>query len=323
MNDSFIEPEGYVAYSKDESNRRNSTSGGIFWEIARYVITNKGVVYGAAYDERNKVLHVRAENLEGIERMRGSKYVQSEVQGIFEKVQIDLQSERLVLFCGTPCQVAGLKKFLNRNYDKLICIDFFCLGIPSPKIWNEYIDGVDKEIAVKHITFKDKKFGWHNWSMLIQGQKKTIREPGRLNPYMQAYLKHLTVRESCFCCPYRKIKHASDITVADAWGIERFAPNMDDDKGTSAVVLQTKKGKSLFESIDNIVKENVEIKQIVQGNPFAENAIMKNPSRAKFFDYYYSNGLQSALKKYAVNTSEFHRRLKLVRWGIKMRCKKK
>jgi coenzyme F420-reducing hydrogenase beta subunit len=294
-----IKIKGYIAYSKNLENRLLSTSGGLFYELAMYVLNSDGIVYGAVFDDNYQVVHVRADDLTMVGKMRGSKYVQSQLGKSFVSVKQDLRGGHLVLFTGTPCQIAGLKGYLGKNHDNLLCIDFICLGVPSPMIWSKYLDVFHKRTNIRKIIFKDKRIGWSKWTFLIESNDDIFREPGSINYYMQAYLRHLCIRPSCYNCAFRKIEHESDITIADCWGIENIKPKLNDEKGISAVLVQTTMGKKYLKKIlDKIVIEETEVATLLKGNPYATKPIAINEKRSSFFQSYYRHGIKFTLKKF-------------------------
>lgn len=271
--------------------RMCSSSGGVFSQLAESVINNHGVVFGASFDSRWNVHHVFVEALKDLSRLRGSKYVQSRIADSYQKVKFFLKANRLVLFSGTPCQIAGLKRFLGREYDNLLTVDVACHGIPSPKIWNLYLSELANRLlpdsVVTSVNFRDKSKGWKSYYMQVSletsSEKKCYSVPFYEDWYMKVFLKNLILRPSCANCPARCGKSGSDMTIADFWGIESMCPDLDDDKGTSIVLINSIKGRELFERLKNDYRI-VDFSSICKFNPCFIDSFKPHPLRSFFFD---------------------------------------
>lgn len=250
----LLEPNGpivsYTAKNTDEQIRSTSSSGGIFTPIAESIISAGGVVYGARFNDQCEVHHAKAETKDELKTFRRSKYVQSRIGSTYKEIETLLKEGRKVLFSGTPCQVAGLRNFMRKDYDNLITLDIVCHGVPSPKIWREYVAQLPME-GVADILFKDKSTGWRGYSFALKNAdgKTLYIEQASKNKYLSAFSRNLTLRPSCFNCPAKLGRSHSDITLADFWGVEKIHPNMDDNKGTSIVLCNTDKGKKLVGSL--------------------------------------------------------------------------
>lgn len=258
----------YAAYHKDEKIRRESSSGGVFTAIAEQVIGEGGVVFGARFDENWEVKHDYTETIEGLAAFRGSKYVQSRIEDNFQKAEVFLKAGRKVLFSGTPCQIAGLKRFLNKEYDNLLAVDFICHGVPSPKVWRMYLKETiarqcekntvssdpkslfsGRDARVEGITFRDKRLGWKKYSFALtlsttngSGEKNTVSlcEVFTKNIFMRGFLNNLYLRPSCYDCPAKQFKSGSDITIGDYWGVNRISNLLlDNDKGINVCTIQS------------------------------------------------------------------------------------
>lgn len=241
-------PKSYACKVNDEGLRADSSSGGVFTILARKIISHRGVVFGACFKADWSVIHDYATTITELKRFRGSKYVQSDVGDSYQKVKAFLQEGRIVLFSGTPCQVAGLNHFLGKNYTNLYTIDIVCHSIPSPAVWQRYLGEIQSGKAITHITFRDKIAGWHNYGLAISSDETIIEQGSKeQNLYMRAFLSNLIVRPSCFACPARNYTSGSDIMLADCWGLEKYHPELDDDKGMSQALILTEKGSMLFE----------------------------------------------------------------------------
>ena len=270
-------PKAFAAFSRDEHERQSSSSGGIFSLLAEQVLECGGAVFGAemAADCRS-VNHSATESPEELCRLRGSKYLQSTIGSTYAQAKEFLDAGRRVLFSGTPCQIEGLKSFLKKDYDNLLCVDVICHGAPSPKLWEKYIDYREHQAgaAVQRTIFRHKKYGWKSYAVLLEFSNNTAYEQILSKDlYMQMFLQDLCLRPSCYDCKFKKLHRVSDITLADFWGCERVCPEMDDDRGLSAVLIHSDKGQKAFEGIqDQCVSRQVECSQIAAGNP----ALMKS-----------------------------------------------
>lgn len=207
----------YAVYCTDQAVRLASSSGGLYSLLATKVLAEGGVVFGARFDASWQVELGYTEDQAGLEVLRGSKYVQARVGDAYRDVRRFLEDGRQVLFCGTPCQVAGLRHFLRRDYDRLLLVDFVCHGVPSPRVWQDYL----KEVAS------------------AEGGYSAL---AKKDAYMRGFISGMTLRPSCYGCKSKNGRSHSDLTLADFWGIERLAPEMDDDRGVSMLMVNTEKG---------------------------------------------------------------------------------
>lgn len=250
------EPKAYAAYSKDEMMRLSSSSGGIFTELAKVVLQQGGAVFGAAYNERFEVVHICVENEEDLAKLRGAKYAQSDLRGVFTQVRQKLDEGQEVLFSGTPCQVGGLMAFLHKDYSNLLTVDFICHSVPSPMVWCEYVNyraeqDNNGELPTM-INLRSKKTGWsrYQYSNLFEyanGSNNTTKSSESL--YMKLFVSGYISRESCRNCRFKGYNRVSDLTLGDFWGIWDIASEMDDNNGTSVILIQSKHGEILFRQI--------------------------------------------------------------------------
>lgn len=220
-------PDVFAAYSARE--RRRSSSGGMFYAIARYVIGKGGVVFGAAYDKDLRVRHIAAADMAGLEQLRGSKYVQSHVGDAFKEAAAYLKQGRLVYFTGTPCQIAGLKSFLRRRYDNLLTSDLVCHGVPSQWLFDKHLQYLSwrEGSKVTSYSFRDGKYWTIREKVDYADGKVSCEFDGNRSPYLYAFGLGYTYRRSCFDCKFARIPRQGDITLADYWGVGRFHPQMD------------------------------------------------------------------------------------------------
>lgn len=291
------DPKVYAVKIKDEESRKNSTSGGMFTAISNYILSSGGVVYGATYDDNMKVVHSRLTDTKERDNAKGSKYVQSNIENIFEQVKKDLK-DKIVLFTGTPCQNASLKQYLSKS-DSLYLCDIVCHGVPSPLMWEERVKLLSKKGKVVDYYFRDKINGWHTHTEKVIYENKIDYKSNLSQMGKEIFYSHLILRPSCHTCPFTSIKRVSDITIGDFWGIDKVMPDFDDNKGVSLVLLNTKKGLELFNKVKNdlIVRES-NTKDCLQ--PQLMYPSKPNPKREQFFKDYNKYGYEYVLKKYAV-----------------------
>lgn len=251
--DHYEIPFIYAAYSRNENTRIDSTSGGMFSELAIAFFQNKNYVSGAIFNDNHTVSHILTDDITRLPELRSSKYVQSEVSTIFPQIKKVLNAQKKVLFCGTPCQVAGLLNYLGGDKSNLTTIDFICRGVNSPKVFLSYMNMLEREYNAKAISikFKNKRWGWHRFSMRVffsNGKEYCLDRYHDL--FFIGYLQYGNFcRRSCYQCKFKGFPQFSDITLADFWGIEKLDITMDQDKGTSLVLINSRKGNYLFNSI--------------------------------------------------------------------------
>lgn len=247
-------PAVYAMYHGDESVRRKSSSGGAFSALTDYVFGCGGVVFGAAYDADFKVVHGMASTPEEALKFRTSKYSQSLMTGIFAKVREELETGKMVLFSGTPCQVEGLKCYLRKPYDNLITCDIICTSVPSPKLFGRYLRFLEHryDSKVAAINMKDKTIGWHknqNGIRVTFANGKSVFRNADTNLWNTAFNGALASRPSCYKCRFANMNRPGDFTIGDYWGIENVHPEWDSDHGVSLVLVNTAKGSEVFEQI--------------------------------------------------------------------------
>ena len=313
-----------AAVNSDKSVRLASSSGGIFTLLAERTIDNGGVVFGAAFDENWDVKHICIDSKSELPKLRGSKYVQSIIGNCYKEAKTHLSAGKEVLFSGTPCQIAGLKKFLHKEYKNLKTVDVVCHGAPSPMVWRMYLDEVSSMYNIAQITdikFRDKTEGWKNFSLSIkykdkEGAEKTFRETLNENVFMRCFLSNLCLRPSCYACPARDGKSGSDITLADLWGAENICPESDDDKGVSLILLRNKEF-----SLPGFVKKEIEYSKAVMYNPSIESDVALPDKRDRFFRLLHRGGILKATVK-CTTKSRFEVLIEKIIWNIKNRVLK-
>lgn len=296
-------PRSYAAYNINNEERLLSSSGGIFCLIAELVIENGGLVVGASYDGGFKVIHTIVNNTSDIPRLRGSKYVQSDINGSYAEVENQLISGKQVLFSGTPCQIGGLKSYLKNDYNNLICQDIICHGVPSPKVWDKYLKMRIAQAGsnIIYINLREKSSGWKTYSVSFKFENgKIYKKQFRKDLMMNVFLRNLCLRRSCYQCYYKTLHRQSDITLADYWGIHESMPEMDDDKGTSLVIINSSKGQKLFDEIkEKIVFCQTDINDIgKKHNKAALSSVPCDHRRSEFFSLLDTVSFNSLAHKY-------------------------
>lgn len=294
-------PEAYAIINSDEKIRLESSSGGVFSAIAEKVVEQNGIVFGVKLNKNQVAIHSFTDNLEGLSEFRGSKYVQSDIGKSFLECKSFLEQGRYVLFTGTPCQIEGLKKFLGKNYENLLCMDIICHGVPSPKLWKHYVNFQEKKLASRVVktAFRRKFDGWKQFSLSFTfANDSEYCASLNKDSYLQLFLKDVCLRESCYQCSSKKLNRVSDITVADFWGIQNELPEMDDDKGTSFVLVHSEKGKKIISELENcrIKKINAEIG--IKYNPSMIKSVTKPKLRRSFYSDLEKLPFEKLVKKY-------------------------
>lgn len=280
------EPKILASWNLNENIRNDSSSGGVFTTLANHIIDNKGVVFGAAFDNNLSLHHIEADTKEKISKLRGSKYLQSKIGTTYKEAKKYLKSGRKVLFSGTPCQIAGLCLYLGKHYENLYTVGLVCHGVPSPKVFKKYTQFLEKKYnsIIKSINFRDKSKGWKRYSTKIKFDNGFIY-CNILNKdiFMRAFLSNLCLRPSCHNCKFTNIKRVSDITIGDFWGINRYKSSLDDDKGISLLLINSKKGQEIFnECNNNLFYEECDIEKSMQHN--LKGPSIASANREKFFE---------------------------------------
>lgn len=316
--DSEHEPRKvYAAKNEDEGIRLKSSSGGVFTLLAEKIIEDGGVVFGARFNENWEVIHDYTYTIEGLEPFRGSKYVQSAIGESYKQAETFLKTGRKVMFTGTPCQIAGLRKFLRKDYKNLLAVDFVCHGVPSPLVWRMYLKeeiarqgeaGKNSVLAspkdapvLTGVNFRDKSVGWKKYSFVLSfskasavGEQNTVLSSVFTeNDYMRAFLSNLSLRPSCFNCSSKAGKSGADITIGDFWGIETVLPELDDDRGLSLLMLNTELGSKHFTSINCQLVE-VNISDATMSNSAYRLAVPRPVNRDYFFSALVKRGFATA-----------------------------
>lgn len=275
----------YVGYAIEDEIKENSSSGGIFTLFANYILENNGIVIGAAFDDNNKLNHIAITKENELIKLKGSKYLQSNLGDIFKYVSENIHDKK-ILFVGVPCQVAGLKTFLKKEYENLICIDLICHGVPSPKLFDKYVKELEKKENDKLVNynFRDKSTGWDTYSNTATFKNSKITELQTENKYMKLFLSDVALRKSCFNCNFKLGNKYSDITLGDFWGVQNYYPKMYNKKGVSAIIINTVKGEKAFNKIkDYLEYQECNLEEIVTGNPSLKKSVDYNKKNKDMF----------------------------------------
>lgn len=299
----------YALRLSDEEELWKSQSGGAFTAFAQYILKKEGVVYGAAFTDGFRVVHLGINSIADLQKLRGTKYVQSDLGKIYSEIENKLREKEWVLFSGTPCQVAGLLSFLKHkkdlNQDRLYTCDIICHGVPSPLIWEKEVEHQCEKGNLVTIKFRNKENGWrNNISTFIFSEKKANND----NVFNTLYANGLITRPSCAKCKYACIKRISDITIGDYWGIENINTKMDDGKGCSVVIINNQNGMKLIKAVAEYC--NIEKGNIASCNqPQLHKPMTPHWNRNHFWTEYRENGYLYVRKKYAENKSGKIRKL--------------
>lgn len=299
--ENFKTPHVYAVKHRDEKVRMNSSSGGAFTAISDYILNLNGVIYGVAFDEKFNVIHQRAETMKETELFRGSKYVQSDLKNIFQRLRADLADGRWVLFTGTPCQAAGLNSFLlNTDKSKLLICDLVCYGTPSPLIWKEHVRFLEKKMksGVDEYYFRSKVKGWLISTVQVKFKNGKCDYKSALSQaHKTLFFSGNMMRPSCYNCKYTNFNRPSDISIADFWGIEKHMPEFFDNKGVSLVLVNSQKGRNVFETIITSIEYRESNTDTCKHSPLHRQTKLP-PRRNAFWKDYKKNGYGFVIKKY-------------------------
>jgi len=278
--------EVFAAKSLNKEQLLRSASGGIFAALAENILEQNGIVFGCAYDENLVAKHIGIENLSELHKLQSSKYVQSDTLDTYTQARDFLKQNRKVLYSGTSCQIAGLKAFLGKDYENLATVDLICHGVPSPGLFAKYIEWLGKKMGGKIIyyNFRSKERGGWDYNLKAKTKTKTKTKYLKcfLDPYYRRFLSNETLRECCYSCKYACGKRTSDISLADYWGIEQAHPVFFSRDGISAVLVNTQKGKNLFESIKNKAEYIQSTFENVAKNQLRLHGPVKRPAARDF-----------------------------------------
>lgn len=276
-----------------------SSSGGIATIISKKVLENSGIVYGASFMNSCEVNHIRIENKEDLNKIQGSKYVHSYIKDTYKNVKKDLIADKNVLFIGTPCQIAGLKRYLMKDYKKLYTIDIICHGVPSQKFLKDEIFRINKDLNIDRVNFRDKKYNPFHFTIVKNGGD-TFFEIWTKSPYFYTFMKSFTYRDNCYTCRYAGIERCSDMTIGDFWGISKESKFYNTrSKGISVALPITEKGTEMLELIYDCTEfEERDINEAVAGNDQLRDSCKKSQKEHDFKkSYLKTNNFYKSYKK--------------------------
>lgn len=313
-NNTYVEYDTYQrAYAvkhKNSEARASSRSGGMFVALSDYILSKNGLVYGVGYQDNWMVVHRRVNNSIDRDLLKGSKYVQSNLGNSFRQIKADLENGNYVLFSGTPCQVAGLNSYISDDLkEKLYTCDIVCHGVPSPLIWSEYIGHIERKYKsdIIAVDFRDKEYGWHSHYQTFRLADMNI---GKVieNQFTDLFYQHIIFRPSCEKCYFANLKRVSDLTLGDFWGIEKSKKYFDDNKGVSLVLINTDKGKEIFDKINQEIDyESSEIKDCIQPNLLHPSKPAFN--RSSFWSSYKKRGFDRTLERFTNKRYHLYRKI--------------
>lgn len=292
----------YAAINHNSEIRRRSSSGGTFYQICKLIIEEGGVVYGCAWDSDMTARHIRISKVNDIKKLQGSKYVRSDLGNTYEEALADLKAGLKVVYSGTPCQIAGLKNFLHKDYPQLLTVDVLCHGTPSPSVFKQYTAGIEKRFNSRIIdmNLRDKKKSWHRLHTAIQFENgKEFYTFCGYDSYMSAFLTNMSQRPSCFECKFTTENRQGDITLGDFWGIGVHISKMDDNKGTSMVIVNSAKGADIWQKIRHeFIVEDASFTIAESANKVLSEPPAKNPNRDFFYKTFSESGFEAAADKW-------------------------
>ncbi len=322
--DDVIKPLSYAAQCIDEEIRASSSSGGVFTLLAEAVLNMGGVVFGAGFDSNFNVIHKAVTSEYELKELRGSKYVQSKIGGIYKEAKDILEQGLPVLFTGTPCQIGGLYSYLTKEYANLYTQDIICHGVPSPLSWKKYLEYRENvaDSAVVSAEFRNKNSGWKQYSMVIGFRNgETYQKRNVEDPFLRAFIMNMTLRKSCENCLFKTIHRQADITLSDFWGIEEVMPEWNDNKGTSIIMIHSKKGNYLLSLIKRYIRfREVSFDSFIQYNPSMIQSVGYNVLRKRFIKEIGTTSFEQVFHKYCGEgtSSKLRRKFALVIRKIKV-----
>ena len=294
-------PVAYACYNKDLQTRLASTSGGAFTALASYFIEEKNaVVFGAAFDENFNVKHIGVNEISELDRLRGSKYTQSNVCDSYVETKKALDAGRNVFFTGTPCEISSLKNSLGREFENLYTMDFVCHGVGSDSLWRGYTERFKSTDAIKKITFKAKTHGWKKWYFKVDfNDGKVWQRRGSMTMFMRSYLSYANIRPSCYECHFKGLQKISDFTISDCWGIAESNKEINDNQGLSALLLQNERAVRIFDEIrENLEYLGYDAGELMEGNWTAVKCVKPEGETARSLETHFKPSKKSWLRYY-------------------------
>ncbi|MCR5600626.1 MAG: Coenzyme F420 hydrogenase/dehydrogenase, beta subunit C-terminal domain [Ruminococcus sp.] len=290
----------FLVQNTDEKILRESTSGGAFSAIARYVLKHGGIVFGAAFDDKFRVIHTCAEKEADLSVFRNSKYVQSNPLATYSETKQLLKSGRMVCYSGTPCQIEGLKQFLGKEYDNLITVDVVCRAVPSPGVWNSYMKLVSEHNPVSSVHFRDKAFGYQYSTMEIKSKNGNTNRSGiEQNQWLRLFFSGLIIRPSCTKCKFRSPDRVSDFTIWDCFNAHKFRTKLNEKKGITRVLIHTPKAKAIIDALhDDLIIEEIPYAIAIDGVKEMKESPKMHEKHKKFYEDYNTLTFGDLLQKY-------------------------
>ena len=284
-----ISQKAYIVQNKDERVLRESTAGGAFTAIAKYVLKKNGVVFGVELGNDLAARHVYIEDEANLYRFRNSKYIQSSVGGTYRQVKSFLDDGRFVCFSGTPCQIEGLKNYLRKDYDNLITVDVVCRAVPSPMIFRKYVEFQENKMSdsIKAVRFRDKHYGYKysTLNVITDRNHDDYHRGADSDPWLRAFLSNICDRPSCHACRFRKQYRISDFTIWDCFHVGRFSKELDNDKGATRVLVHTDKGRKVFDEVKKDFRyAEISPEEAVAGARELKESVQPNERRQAFFE---------------------------------------
>ena len=311
-------PKAFAARSEDIDTRLSSTSGAVFFEAGKYILSHGGYVCGTVFDRNFQVKHIMTNSMDELCQMRGSKYAQSDVGNIYTQIKRVLEDGKDVLFCGCPCQISALIRVLGKQYETLYLLDFVCHGIPSQSMLDAYLAELEnqKKSQIVDFKFRDKARGWHNSCVVAEFKSgKRYSNPITIDPFMRGFHSGTTMKESCYHCRFKGFSSGSDLTLGDFWGAEVELKDWDDNTGISAVVVNTVTGRQLLEKI-HVQKQEVDLNTIVKYNKNLIQSTKKNSIQSEFYEYANLYGSGKALIHF-FRESKLEKLKRITRYQVK------
>ena len=304
VNSDYGTPDVLAAYNTDSDVRMASTSGGIFSALAEKVLDEGGFIGGAVWTDDFGACHILSDRREDLDRIRGSKYFQSDATGIYRAVRKALATGRKVLICGTPCQMAGLRSYLRRDYENLIIVDFVCGNINSPKLFKKYVESLEQRYGARMLSYhpKNKEHGgWHNFAFKATFDNGAVYVRNRTaDAFTRCFIgTHVGSRPCCFECKFKQLPRVADLTIADFWGIENIDPAWDSPMGTSLVLVNNERGCTFFDSLGDSVRSHpMPLEGAIKGNAhLLHNSAPSPVDRDEFYRLLDTEGFDAAMRK--------------------------
>lgn len=259
----------YIAYNTDNNIRLESSSGGIFYSLAKRVLDNNGIVFGASWNKDWLVDMIAIDSLNDIKKLQRSKYVQANIRNTFNECKNYLEEGKEVLYSGTPCQIKNLKQFLKKNYSNLLTVEVCCHGLMPQSIWIDYLNSIKRDSPIVNIDMRDKSRGWKNFCYRIEYEDgKCILEMASENKYMKAYLSDAYLNKTCYSCNSKNKNSVADITIGDYWAAVKYYKEYNDNKGLSFIIANTKQGEKYVKAIE----DEIDIKQVLEHEVYRYNS---------------------------------------------------